>query len=44
MDWYMDLLQQLERLQAVTIKLAAWQGIDIADLYEDGYLQSGDLE
>lgn len=32
------------RLQHAVRKLAQWDGYDLADLVEDGYLEPGDLD
>lgn len=39
-----DLGIRFSRLQHTVAKLAGWQGIDISELIEDGYLKEGDLD
>lgn len=36
--------EKIDRLQHAVRKLAQWQGYDIGDLIEDGYLEEGDLD
>lgn len=36
--------EQIERLIAVIYKLASWNGTDISELLDEGYLEEGDLE
>lgn len=36
--------EKIERLQHTVRKLAAWNGYDISELIEDGYLEEGDLD
>lgn len=43
-DWHRELLAQNARLQFVVHKMSKWSGIEIADLYEDGYLEQGDMD
>lgn len=43
-DWHRDLLEQIERLQFVIHKMSKWSGIEVSDLYEDGYLNEGDMD
>ena len=42
-DWYKELLAQNARLQFAVSKLSKWSGIEVSDLYEDGYLNEGDM-
>lgn len=34
---------RIERLQSAVRKLASWQGVDISELIDEGYLEEGDL-
>lgn len=40
---FWDVKGQIERLQNAVIKLVAWNGIDLQDLYDEGLLQEGDM-
>lgn len=38
-----DVKGQIERLQNAVIKLSAWNGIDLQDLYDEELLRDGDM-
>ena len=40
---FWDVHEHITRLQNAVIKLAAWQGIDVQDLYDEELLQEGDM-
>lgn len=41
---YGALSARTRRLQFAVHKLSKWSGVEIADLYEDDYLQEGDMD
>lgn len=39
-----DLLEIIDRLQRVVLKMSGWSGVDVSELVDEGYLEEGDMD